>query len=301
MWDCETGVACECSGLDKCNTPQCELSRAGLNGIGNMSLTDVLRLWYTNVNEYSKLKLRLSNERLPALSGPAGWISRRISRLTNDGQYLAGLWRHNLARGLLWQVGLHEHHYDGFTPTGIYRRHTYQAPTWSWASHPGPISYAPNVIRELVQRTDFKVLATCREIEGAKVFGKVSSSHIICRGALLSVRIRIKCQRYSEVFFQIEELGCSLANDINTAAVFSPDVDFHPHEPDCLNRKKTLYALLVASSESKIHGLVLEQLDTTSDNYTRLSHFETSTLSLFELLDSHPTQLRDRVKTIKIL
>lgn len=76
------------------------------------------------VPAYTKLKLTKQDDKLPALSA----IAEEVRLRTGD-VYLAGLWKHDLHRGLLWMckssAGQPE---QGCLPD------RYRAPSWSWAS-----------------------------------------------------------------------------------------------------------------------------------------------------------------------
>jgi len=82
--------------------------------------------WYSLVCEYSSRKLSQEEDRLIALSGLAQRVQER-----SGWKYLAGLWQPSLLFDLLW--------YQQKEATG--RGKSYIAPTWSWASVGGAISY----------------------------------------------------------------------------------------------------------------------------------------------------------------
>lgn len=84
--------------------------------------------WDRIVSDYSVCQLTYpSIDKLPALSG----IAARQGGITGD-QYLAGLWRNSLETRLCWLV-------EGL----VHRRPEWRAPTWSWASIDGRVSYTP--------------------------------------------------------------------------------------------------------------------------------------------------------------
>src|SRR5437773_3949380 len=83
-------------------------------------LLDLYKDWYALVNEYSSRDITKETDIFPALSG----VARRFQQATKD-TYLAGLWRNDIQRGLLWS--------DGWWP-GRRRRACYIGPSWSWAS-----------------------------------------------------------------------------------------------------------------------------------------------------------------------
>lgn len=86
------------------------------------------RGWRYLVRAYSRCHLTCPLDKLPALSGLAKVYRRHLKD-----DYLAGLWRGDLLRGMLWhRVGVSEHE-PALTE--------YRAPSWSWASVDGPVSH----------------------------------------------------------------------------------------------------------------------------------------------------------------
>ncbi|KAK4541031.1 hypothetical protein LTR36_008400 [Oleoguttula mirabilis] len=77
--------------------------------------------WRDLVGQYSHRDLTYATDALPALSGLAKSWQARSPGL---GRYLAGLWEHDLLRGMLWRC------VDDRQTT---RAAQYLAPTWSWA------------------------------------------------------------------------------------------------------------------------------------------------------------------------
>ena len=86
--------------------------------------------WETAVNDYSNRALAVGTDRLPAISA----VVSIIAEATED-HYLAGLWRNDLLAGLAWAA-------NSAWPTAKRPHKEYIAPTWSWASHPGGVSYS---------------------------------------------------------------------------------------------------------------------------------------------------------------
>lgn len=122
IWECKSGVQCECEYLNR---------RYGFEGLKE-SITTVLwknesvaklgRVWLASVTEYCGLRLTYESDRLPALSGLAHQFSGRAL-----GSYVAGLWEHAFARGLLFECYPSESSVRS-EPTQI------SCPSWSWAS-----------------------------------------------------------------------------------------------------------------------------------------------------------------------
>lgn len=81
--------------------------------------------WYSIINDYSSRRMTFSSDVFPALAGLATEFNRRLCD-----QFVAGLWKGDLSRGLLWIVADSERA-KAAVP--------YRAPTWSWASIVGQV------------------------------------------------------------------------------------------------------------------------------------------------------------------
>lgn len=84
--------------------------------------------WYSIIENYSSRRMTFSSDAFPALVGLATEFNRRLSD-----QYVAGIWKGDLYRGLLWIVADSERA-EVVAP--------YRAPTWSWASIVGKVRTA---------------------------------------------------------------------------------------------------------------------------------------------------------------
>jgi len=79
----------------------------------------------TIVEDFSKRKFTVSQDRLPALST----IAKEYAIESND-RYLAGIWEASLSNGLSWR---------GYSRTQNRYSQDYIAPSWSWASYNGGV------------------------------------------------------------------------------------------------------------------------------------------------------------------
>jgi hypothetical protein len=82
--------------------------------------------WYSILKDYSSRKLTFPSDVFPALAGLATEFNHRL-----QDQYIAGLWKADLLRGLLWTV---------LDPERAKSAIPYRAPTWTWASIIGQVS-----------------------------------------------------------------------------------------------------------------------------------------------------------------
>jgi len=111
-------------------------------GPGSDSL-EIRDHWFRLVQAYSRRALTMENDKLPALSG--------LAKAYNCGDYAAGLWGKHMPSALLWRS---KRISSMTTPQMLFetivprRPDQYQAPTWSWASVLGRISYQSQRIDE---------------------------------------------------------------------------------------------------------------------------------------------------------
>ena len=89
IWECRELVSFE-SGHISSSSPKTHLTTRAKNS---------LRSWYGILATYSRTHLTRETDRLIALSG----IARMLSSLTGF-EYFAGLWKEDLAGGLLWHA-----------------------------------------------------------------------------------------------------------------------------------------------------------------------------------------------------
>ncbi|KAI7785242.1 hypothetical protein LA080_007910 [Diaporthe eres] len=133
--------------------------------------------WYSIAENYSSRILTKPPDKLAALSGLASLLASSIPEGSDN--YLAGIWRHDLAEGLLWHAE---------EPCARYL--TYIAPSWSWASMAGKISY-------FHERNQFP-FESCVDIKDSvceKSFldptGSVSGGHIRLIGEVVAVHLLV--------------------------------------------------------------------------------------------------------------
>jgi hypothetical protein len=131
-------------------------------------------LWDRIVQTYSGLAFTQNTNRLIALSGVAKVVATMI-----EDEYLAGIWRSRLPRGLIWSVN---------NPDTASRPESYVAPSWSLAlvlggvTCPADIPPDPNNVGNLIEAID--ILDVSTSALSADQFGAISLAFIRLRGAL---------------------------------------------------------------------------------------------------------------------
>ena len=128
---------------------------------------DPSRLWREIIKQYSQKAFTRPWDILPGLAG----VARRFHRDYPFGEYLAGLWDHDLARWLCWKsvrIALWGAVRSGCERCGVWPRRlsetppreTYIIPSFSWASRVGACSFL-----ESVWGNDFKQVIQIRQIQ----------------------------------------------------------------------------------------------------------------------------------------
>lgn len=191
-WECLEMVECECSGIfgDRYTTGQEKfLSKLTHQAaLSNSELPYVSRRWHAIVEEFSQLGLTKSRDKLPALSG----IAQQISCM-RKGTYLAGLWTDTLITDLLW-YRIH--------PSTAKLTAKWRCPTFSWASHDGPVRYfdAPQVLEcpyldttedstQALLVSHLETIKATSRLVSKNHFGEISSAHLLLKGLLVPIYV----------------------------------------------------------------------------------------------------------------
>ncbi|KAF2760530.1 HET-domain-containing protein [Pseudovirgaria hyperparasitica] len=160
-WDCKTHTVCESEswyGLRRVDDIWQSLSpRLKLSESSNKS-----RVWERIVCRYTAAQLTYEcKDKLVALSA----LARRMGEATD---YLAGLWKWDLPRALLWHIESHDQ-----TPLAS------GAPSWSWASVKGRM---PPSLHRRPYKYNAKVLSASTDKTSEDPFGTVSGGEIVLEG-----------------------------------------------------------------------------------------------------------------------
>jgi hypothetical protein len=152
VWQCQISTRCECQ-MPTQKKPR-ELS---------------YKEWRDYiVPEYSQRRLSYRSDKLNALTG----IAREFQSCLND-EYLAGLWKGDLVRGLLWRTAEPD---PGST--------IYVAPSWSWASVDVPVDY-PSYLTEWRAIDNTSVIeCQLQHVYEAFPMGRIDNGSISMQGGL---------------------------------------------------------------------------------------------------------------------
>jgi hypothetical protein len=217
--------------------------------------------WHDIVRTYSTLELTFGSDKLVALSGIAAEME-----FVESTEYLAGLWKHSLLGDLLWYIDRRGVLDSPARPaSGPYR-----APSWSWASMEGTISYWNVFLPNRAEIVEARTSTT-----GPDPFGSVSDGFIRIRGTLRECWLRNGRVEIDNDFGMafgwdtIEPLERRRRNP--TGLCESEEYD--------LNAISNIYLLPIKSEKEnvrdvgRVYGLVLGLTHRVDGEYFRLGRF----------------------------
>jgi hypothetical protein len=172
VWECTTTELCECKACG-----EDEWNRQNKSQYDWLPMFEVLApqqrshgmrdQWYDIVDQYTNLNLTFRKDIFPALQG----VTKRM-QAARKCRCVAGLWENSFAEDLLWSCAA----------TSESRATTYWAPTWSWASHQGAVSWPPSPIN--LVKIHIEVLSASVTPVGDDPTGEISAGELILRGQL---------------------------------------------------------------------------------------------------------------------
>lgn len=215
-----------------------------------------LTRFYFAVEEYSRRHLSFRKDTLPGLSG----LANRLYQHHPD-DYLAGLWRRQLFRGLCWEK-------EDEPPCPGYEEHPlllseYVAPSWSWAS-------VSTRVRIVGIYTTFKpaadILSGRTTLLGSDPFGQVSAGEIKMRAWINECKLHWLDGR--------PDLGTrlSLTRHPISSPIGTVRLDGYEDQPDS-GQQVALTCILLGTDDSSCYGLALQIVDATSKTYRRIGFF----------------------------
>ncbi|KAF3039152.1 hypothetical protein E8E12_004021 [Didymella heteroderae] len=127
----------------------------------------------SRILHFTATELVFEWDKLPAISG----IASKIRKATHS-EYIAGLWKSNLAFDLLWQRAVP-------TPTDgdSHSLETWRAPTFSWSSLNAPVTYyTPDDDERQTSRSSVNLVSSTVIPTGFNALGAVSDASLTLRG-----------------------------------------------------------------------------------------------------------------------
>lgn len=224
--------------------------------------------WTDIVRSFMGLRLSVATDKLPAFAAIAQqYLSRQTLPCTAEDEYLCGLRKSYLHYDLLWQVTYlwNKREIDELFCVGD----AYLAPSWSWASVPGPTTYhilicMPAGIEPGKSTITFE--DECLDFTKSGRFGRALGGFIIIEGPVLDCYMEVS-PRSDLNYLHVHKLTLKNGRLLN----FQPDFKRgHGHfRVKACTDKVEVYLLLVWASEQKGGVLVLHK-NSENHRYYRL-------------------------------
>jgi hypothetical protein len=161
-WECGQSSECECEeradhpifmGIKH---PKEEHARV----LESPSFAALVNCWHQLVQEFSRLKLSFTKDKLPALSG----LAKQMSHCREDYQYIVGMWDYTILIDMLWIAQDDQGR----------RPEEWRGPSWSWVSTTSPVKYAPGLVYALIETYPGVVDSNVRVSSSHNRFGPVT-------------------------------------------------------------------------------------------------------------------------------
>jgi hypothetical protein len=291
FWECEELSACETypNGVPKSMTlfdntlnfksmdpvVDGEKLRELNNWDCSSSQLNPMYVWENVIRTYTACSLTKADDKLVAISGIAKWMHEvmmsqpKAGELTSSAKndsslrYLAGLWSSNLPAQLIWSI------------TNGTRSPGYRAPSWSWASLDGLVSFSA-AFGDGSDLIDV-ISVACEPLSPVDPYGQVSES-----GSILKVRGRLAAVTASPIdnysSNNSQPFGMIItASGLHLSAIYRPDYQDISQEPhnDVHKQFKQLYCMpirryqqtvLVGGLEPTVQKLGCLVLESVRDN-----------------------------------
>ena len=264
---------------------------------------ELFGVWHHAIEEFSCRRLTFPEDKLPAVAGLAVSFQELL-----DDEYLAGLWRGNLARELLWST---------WPNLQLLKPAKWRAPTWSWASVDNKVAFnrTPSTdARNLTRIVNCSVTPR----SAASAFGEVAAGVLEIEAPVLS-------------FENEESINHTLLKEYMFPGPVGYDVNWHRRilesnqasmrqvtspgsNEDWVRPQKPLLLLMFEEPANEdgdsemakdnartmyCHGLVLE--DKGSGEYERVANFTRFSIEVAMSRQEWETTKRSMTQTVKIV
>lgn len=168
--------------------------------------------WHRVIEDYSTRIFSRITDRFPALSGLASEM-----QAAHGGEYVAGAWRDDLLRSLLWRRDPR----SIAPPNTTFRRPPeYRAPSWSWAAIDEAVTY--DLITLHRSQID-KTASTTAHIEAVNLVPNGSDPNGQLKDGFICMRGKLKMHKFSNMSRDIKfHMDFNLASDVDDEISVAP-------------------------------------------------------------------------------
>lgn len=258
LWECEEMNACETcpGGIDEHRSdgsePDIQVARKGLPRHADLDFLG--EVWRPLVQSYTSGALTRFSDKPVAISGIAD-EAHSYGRT-----YAAGLWREEIERQLLWQVS---HHRKDSPHSCTRPAHTYVAPSWSWLSVDGEISFFTSSTEQVLH---LKVIELELELLSNSHFGPFKSGYIHARGTLVPATWQITSDEERPFpRWQLRSIRGRLCESMGIVRRVLMD--------SITETEQKVFCVPVWSDSTYVGGLLLASTGAMPDEYRRVGTF----------------------------
>lgn len=257
LWECREGRSCECGGA---GVERDDFTKLGFHDITSHYSHDrhfLGCMWRIIVIQYSGLQLTYVSDKLAALAGIAAEIHRGSGQ-----EYVAGLWRDTLLLDMCWFVNQPERRNEDAQPT-FGQSSPHRAPSWSWASIGGAVSYPAFVVYGPYSRTA-TLLSRVVDIQPTSL----GSFHVQGpqRGFL-----ELHCLLLPARFEPSAHTDAGVLSAGGFSFNYIPDTRHERREEDQYYVIPLVWLSSPAHERPNFWGIVVRSLDGTSENTARIA------------------------------
>jgi len=184
LYFCETMLYYECQACEQ-SEDSTVLSERSLwpawcpsATLKSSGLSYLYAFWYKLVEAYSKRHLTYKSDKLPAVAGLAAAMSHALQVSGNQDTYLAGIWKQDLVKSLLWSRNA----YDGCS---LSRTLDYRAPSWCWSAFDGAggIRYSLELVGRRME-SQCSIVDVAVQNRDTQPFGHATGGYLQITGCL---------------------------------------------------------------------------------------------------------------------
>ncbi|EFX01638.1 het domain containing protein [Grosmannia clavigera kw1407] len=203
--------------------------------------------WYYTVMDYTRWNLTFQSDKLAAIAGVAKTVQQQRGYT-----YLAGMWREDLVRGMMWWLC----DIELSTASAIERSRIIcdTLPSWTWARHSGEIDFIVSPEREAVSQ----VVSVSYEENGS--FGQISSARLRLNGPVVMGHYNVSRS----------ERGANLVGADGKAIGYAR-FDM-PKATKLIGGDQLLCCILLRGYTGEALGLVLQQEGRQRNTYRRIGY-----------------------------
>ncbi|PQE22128.1 HET domain-containing protein [Rutstroemia sp. NJR-2017a BBW] len=303
VWECSQGTFYE-NGLSYNKTPNF------FSDIRNFRKQNDINEdgWLSTVESYTSCQITELTDRLPALSGIAKVYAAYLrkadlayleggdeSYLTKEKEskprrYFAGNWESHMPRSILWRV---------IDSSASRQLSKYVAPSWSWASAPGPVKFMTSGV--LANGIVCKEPQYYVECVGEDTFGQVKSGWLSMNVPLLEGRCVPSQSEEGTYDFTTPKLRTKIERDIKMRGIpCGVYLDYHEDVSETLYAAFMYYNKVATDEEPTWSGVLLRKLPSGNDEYERVGCFSSCAVELVET-EVDDVDILDYFQQIKIL